>query len=149
MNNCSCGSEKSFEKCCGRYVSGAERAPTPEALMRSRYTAYVMGEADYIEKTQTGKAAQDFDAEYIKAWSQQSKWFGLKIIATEENNDKGTVEFIARYELGGNKSFMHERSDFIKINDDWLYSDGKFIKTGRNDACPCCSNKKFKKCCGQ
>ena len=149
MKKCPCGSQQSFDACCGQYISGNANAPTPEALMRSRYSAYVMGDAAYIAKTQTGKAAADFDEAYIKAWSQQAKWHGLRVMSAHESGNKGQVEFMAFYELNNSKSHMHEVSEFVKESDQWFYADGKFVKTGRNDACPCGSGKKFKKCCGQ
>ncbi len=48
---CGCGSGKPYESCCGRYHSGAEPAPTPEALLRSRFTAYRMQLIDYLVAT--------------------------------------------------------------------------------------------------
>ena len=150
MKQCPCGSTKSFADCCGLSISGKERAPTPEALMRSRYSAYVMGDVDYIAKTQVGKAAIGYDPNYAKEWSKQAKWLGLKIINTSmQDSEKGSVEFLALYELGGKRSNMHEVSEFKKVDGQWLYTDGKFVKTGRNDECPCGSGQKFKKCCGE
>ena len=148
METCPCGSGKAFSDCCSVYISGEKAAPTPEALMRSRYTAYVVGEVDYVGKTQTGKAAAGFDPNYAKEWSKQATWFGLKVIDVKAGASKSQVEFLALYELGGNKSYMHEISDFEKLEDKWIYTDGKFVKTGRNDPCPCKSGQKFKKCCG-
>lgn len=148
MEKCPCGSEKPFSTCCSVYISGEKEAPTPEALMRSRYSAYVVGEVGYIGKTQIGKAAERYDPDYAKEWSKQATWFDLKIISNKADDNVGQVEFLARYALGGNKSYMHEVSKFEKIEGKWVYTDGKFVKTGRNDVCPCGSDKKFKKCCG-
>lgn len=148
MQQCPCGSEKSFADCCGLYISGKEKAPSPESLMRSRYSAYVMGDVDYIANTQTGKAAVGYDPNYAKEWAKQAKWLGLTIINSSTSEDKGSVEFLALYDLAGKKSNMHEVSEFRKLEGQWLYTDGKFVKTGRNDSCPCGSGQKFKKCCG-
>ncbi len=147
MKECPCGSVKSFADCCGLYISGKSQAPDPESLMRSRYSAYVMGDVDYIAKTQMGKAATGYDPNYAKEWSKQAKWLGLKIVNTNVQENKGSVEFLALYELASKKSNMHEVSEFQKLDGRWFYTDGKFVKTGRNDFCPCGSGQKFKKCC--
>lgn len=149
MQKCSCGSERSFAECCGLYISGKSHAPDPESLMRSRYSAYVIGDTDYIGKTQADKAAIGYDPVYAKEWSKQAKWLGLKIIQAKTTQHKGSVEFLALYELAGKKSNMHEVSEFKHIDGRWFYTDGKFVKTGRNDDCPCGSGQKFKKCCGE
>lgn len=148
MDNCPCGLDQVYAACCGAYISGKTIAPNPESLMRSRYSAYVKGEVDYIANTQSGKAAIGFDKVQAKAWSEQADWKSLTVLNTKQDGDKGEVEFMSHYILQGRPSYMHERSQFERIDGVWFYTDGKFVKTGRNDLCPCGSQKKFKKCCG-
>jgi len=155
---CPCGSGKDFAACCGPIIGGAP-APTAEALMRSRYSAYVKGEIDYIETSLAREKRKRFDAEAAKQWSDNAVWQGLTIHAVEDGGpeDKtGAVEFTAAYETGGQPTQHHEKARFRREGEHWLYVDGEMVgatvrrespKVGRNDPCPCGSGKKFKKCC--
>jgi SEC-C motif-containing protein len=161
MSACPCGSGLSYEECCGPYISGAKNPPTAEALMRSRYTAYVVHDIDYIITTCVSGGSADIDRRETKAWSEQSTWLGLKITAVEQggvNDTEGTVEFEASYERNGLKDLHHERGRFKKQGDRWMYEDGSVApvtvvrsspKVGRNDPCPCGSGKKYKHCHGR
>lgn len=169
---CPCGTGKTYENCCHPYISGNSQAPTAEALMRSRYSAYVLCELEYIKKTVA--TLKDYDLKAAKDWATQSEWKGLKIISTEqglESDKKGTVEFTATYTHAGKTYEHHEVSKFKKNADGaWRFVDGDShtheegqghhhhhekikpivrdsAKVGRNDPCPCGSGKKYKKCC--
>lgn len=162
-NSCPCGSGQTYSACCEVFHRGAA-APTAEKLMRSRYSAYVVGEIDYIAATNDPETGQDFDAEAARAWSKESDWLGLEIVATErglETDDEGVVEFKASYQAKGESEpeIHHEVSLFRrdKKSRRWFYRDGKTVreplkrtepKPGRNDPCSCGSGKKYKKCCG-
>ena len=149
MNKCACGSNKKYEKCCGVYIDQGKHAPGPEALMRSRYTAYTKANIDYIENTMSGKALHDFDKERSKIWAEQSKWLQLKVIDSHDiDADTGTVEFIAYYSMHDKPYHIHEISQFKREQGCWFYVDGKQPKPGRNDPCICGSGMKYKKCCG-
>jgi SEC-C motif-containing protein len=136
-----------------------KNAPTAEALMRSRYTAYVEHAIDYIVETCAGDEKERIDVEETSSWSRRSKWLGLKIISVEKggpNDSAGTVEFEAHYEIDGLKETHHEKANFKKIDNRWYYTEGNVIpktvlrtgpKTGRNEPCPCGSGKKYKHCC--
>jgi SEC-C motif-containing protein len=150
---CPCSSGKPFSNCCGIYLSGAKTAPTAEALMRSRYTAYSLSDIDYISRTMRGPASQNFDAEEALTWAKEVTWLGLKVIQFSQNNQHGSVEFKATYAFNNTKHELHELSEFELLDGQWFYVDGKSrniqnIKIGRNDPCSCGSQKKFKKCCG-
>jgi len=157
MSLCPCGSGDSYASCCEPYHKGLARAPTAEAFMRSRYSAYAMQGIDYIINTSMNR---DVDRKSTQEWSEKSKWLGLKIISTEKgsaSDKEGTVEFEATYERNGLRDVHHEKAEFKKEKDSWLYVDGEITpytvvrvspKTGRNDPCPCSSGKKFKHCCG-
>jgi SEC-C motif-containing protein len=160
MSDCPCGSGRPFEACCGPHISGATPAPTAEALMRSRYSAFVKADVDYLHDTLAPESRHDFDRAETERWARESRWQGLEIHAAEggEGDETGAVEFTARYVHKG-KPFAHrELSKFRKEAGRWVYVDGTVgappveqrvaPKIGRNDPCPCGSGKKYKKCCG-
>jgi SEC-C motif domain protein len=98
-------------------------APTAEALMRSRYTAFVLGDADYLQATwhpQSRPSRVRIDA--------QQQWIGLAIKDTEAGlpeHDRGVVEFVARFKINGRGHRLRERSRFEKIDGRWYYLDGE------------------------
>jgi SEC-C motif-containing protein len=161
MKPCPCGSGLTYSECCEPYITGAQKAPTAEALMRSRYSAYTEGAVDYIIQTCIRQGERDIDEKATREWSEGSTWLGLKILALSKgqvDDTEGTVEFEARYEQQGRTEIHHELGRFKKQNGLWLYEDGKIIphtvvrgspKIGRNDPCPCGSGKKYKHCCGK
>lgn len=160
MSKCQCLSGKSFEDCCAPYLTGGRAAPTAEALMRSRYVAYVRGDIDYIEATSAPEALRDFDRAGSEAWAKKSEWLGLEIIAVQgggANDTSGQVEFVARFKSDGVEHRHHELSEFRREDGKWFFVDGKLVRQpvqnegpriGRNDPCTCGSGKKYKKCCG-
>lgn len=124
---CPCGSNLADDACCARYHRG-EAAPTAESLMRSRYTAYVRGEIDYLVETHDPATRGALDRDAIAAWSRETQWLGLEIVATEyggANDARGVVEFIARGTTKGTAFAQRERSRFRKISGRWVYVDGK------------------------
>ena len=121
--NCNCGSDKSFESCCNLYISGIQKTPTALALMKSRYSAYVLHEADYIFETTHSSERKYYSREDILHWATVNKWQKLEIISATEN----TVEFKAYFIDENNVNQIHyEFSTFKKENDSWFYVDGKF-----------------------
>lgn len=146
---CACGSGVSYVNCCGQYIDGILVAPTPEALMRSRYTAYTQAHITYISQTMQGPAAKGFDADSAQQWSTQVCWLGLRVLASHESENEGSVEFIAFFNDAQNKAQqLHENSLFKKINSCWYYVDAlPLTQQARNAPCSCGSGKKFKQCC--
>lgn len=157
---CPCGSGLAPEACCVRYHRG-EKPPTAEALMRARYSAYVLGEIDFVLDTHAPESREGVDRQATEQWSKSSEWRGLQIVSTEgggPTDDTGVVEFIARFAAGGQEAAHHERSTFRKVDGAWCYVEGEMVKAkpikreeakvGRNEPCPCGSGKKFKKCHG-
>lgn len=128
--------------------------------MRSRYSAFVLGDLDYVERTHSTAANADFDRAELEQTAASVKWVGLEILNTSgggPGDDTGTVEFVARYRAGTDEQVHHELSTFVRENGAWAYADGIFNpkppqrmveKVGRNEPCPCGSGKKYKKCCG-
>lgn len=153
---CPCGSKLDFSACCGPCLAGRP-APTAEALMRSRYTAYATGDLDYIERTCAGPAAAGFDRTELAASQLGTQWLGLEILATRKGrvpDSEGTVSFVARYRHDGREAALSETSRFVRVDGQWRYAEAELptaasvSRPGRNDPCPCGSGKKFKKCCG-
>ncbi|MCS2167826.1 YchJ family protein [Scandinavium manionii] len=148
---CPCGSALEYSLCCQRYLSGSELALTPSQLMRSRYSAFVMKDADYLVKTWHPSCEPDaFRADLEKSFAG-TEWLGLTLFAADNGKhaDEGFVSFVARFREDSKTSALIERSRFLKENGQWYYIDGTRPLIGRNDPCPCGSGKKFKKCCGQ
>ncbi|MBL6931377.1 MAG: YchJ family protein [Rhodospirillales bacterium] len=158
MTNCPCGSSSTYDDCCGPYIAGTA-APTAEALMRSRYTAYTEGNNAYLIET-LAPESRDEEEEAQQNHKSNMKWQGLEIRTTSEGGEKdetGIVEFVARYKVGDQSGIHHERSNFRREEGRWVCIGGEINpkpeqrivdKVGRNDPCPCGSGKKFKKCCG-
>ena len=159
MKTCPCNSGLSYGVCCEPYITGAKNAPTAEALMRSRYTAYVEHAIDYIVATCAQDEKDRIDVRQTRNWSERSKWLGLKILSTEKGgplDTEGSVEFEALYESDGLRDTHHEKARFKKKDGRWLYENGDIVpktvirttpKVGRNERCPCGSGKKYKHCC--
>ncbi|CAL9651253.1 hypothetical protein SUDANB1_06610 [Streptomyces sp. enrichment culture] len=118
--SCPCGLPQAYEACCGRYHSGAAAAPTAEALMRSRYCAFVKGDAGYLLRTwhpRTRPGRLELDP--------GMRWTGLEILGTGGGSafhSAGTVEFRASHRGGS----LHERSSFERVDGAWVYVDGEF-----------------------
>lgn len=180
---CPCGTNKTFEHCCKPYITGNAIALNPEVLMRSRYSAYATKEYAYIVNTyavnnvaahagSTNKVNDNLKLNTlevndttienkqgsisiadIESASKDTVWCKLEVLSTFDFDDKGEVEFIAYYKLGGEFFAMHELSRFRKTVGIWFYEDGDMLhksgllKPGRNDSCLCGSGKKFKRCC--
>jgi SEC-C motif-containing protein len=112
-----------YADCCGRYHAGALRlrAPTAEALMRSRYSAFVLDLRDYLLATwhaSTRPASLD-DAD-----TAGLRWLGLDLKrSTQIDADHATVEFVARSKQGGRAARLHELGRFVREDGRWFYVD--------------------------
>jgi SEC-C motif-containing protein len=123
MANCYCGSNASIEDCCQVYLKGIEKAPTAEALMRSRYSAYAIGDADYLVATTHSSTRNLHIKEDILEWSQSNQWLKLEVLASTET----TVKFKAYYSDYQGKSQVHqEHSTFVLENGSWFYVDDEY-----------------------
>lgn len=118
---CPCGAldadaaPRPYDQCCGRLHRGQEQAQTPEELMRSRYSAFVRGEDDYLFRTWHPRTRPDDVSS-----DPQVTWTGLDVRRSEAEGDRGTVEFVASH-VGGS---MHEVSRFERRAGRWFYVDG-------------------------
>ncbi len=119
---CPCGSGRPFAECCGPLLQGERPPDSAEALMRSRYTAYSLGNADWLSATWHGStrpATLDLEQE------PRPKWIGLQVKAQRSiDADHAEVEFIARFRVGGRAHRLHENSRFVREAGRWYYVDG-------------------------
>lgn len=133
---CPCGSQQPYADCCEPYLTGKAIAPTAEALMRSRYTAYCKQNLDYLLQTRHPDHHFPDEAPAIRRTFQSTHWVSLTIVKTHKGQStdrKGTVEFIARYQEKKPNALlpnpqvqaMQERSSFVKVKEHWLYTVGK------------------------
>jgi len=137
--SCPCGSGKLFSACCEPVIQN-DSADSAEALMRSRYTAYVLGYWDYLRLSWHPHTRPSHVS------PADTDWLGLTIVnATTES-----VEFIAAFRQLSNIMALHEISRFTRHHGHWRYIDGQcdISEAGRNAPCPCGSGKKTKHCCG-
>lgn len=156
-NLCLCGSTVDYLHCCGLYHTGAKIPQTADVLMRSRFTAYALHNAEYLQMTW----AINKRPKIIDFSKDTAKWSHLHIVSTRKggvNDYSGTVEFKAYFQQQGEESVMNEISRFKKIAGHWFYVDGvvksigKVNQTnnqGKNAPCSCGSGKKLKRCCGK
>ena len=121
MDMCPCGGGQAYAVCCQPLHEG-KVAETAEALMRSRYCAYVLKLYDYLRQTWHSSMCpvelQD---------DENMQWLGLKIKRFEQQDEShAMVEFVARYKVNGRAFRLHETSRFVKEHGVWLYVDGLF-----------------------
>lgn len=142
---CDCGRPQPYEQCCGRWHAGAQPT-TVEDLMRSRYSAFVRQNADYLLRTwhpETRPAAID--------WVEGTQWLQLQVRHAEQNERQGEVHFSAYFREQGIWQCLQERSRFVCDDGVWYYVDGvadwQRIKPQRNAPCLCGSGRKGKQCC--
>jgi SEC-C motif domain protein len=122
---CPCGSGKAYLDCC-QPIHAHVSAPTPEALMRSRYSAYVLGLVDYLLATwHPSTAPGDLELGF-------TKWLGLEVRNAQDQGDAGVVEFVATFKVSGRLQRLHEISRFVREGAGdaarWLYIDGQMLE---------------------
>ena len=125
---CPCG-QPSFDKCCGRFITGGQVPATAELLMRSRYSAYALRDEAYLRATWFPETLPDEEL----TSETDVKWIGLEIKKHQHaaGSDAATVEFEARFKVGGKAHRLHEISNFVRQPDGegqmrWYYVDGSF-----------------------
>lgn len=165
---CWCGSRRAFSSCCEPYLKGNKLAPTAEALMRSRYSAFCTGHADYLIATHHPSKQNRNEREQLHRNIKSTQWINLLVIKTLKGQKKdktGRVEFVAAYQLIPSHlvtatseqtaqspdaiSQLHENSRFVREQGQWLYLDGDILPTyqpKRSHPCWCGSGKPYKHC---
>ncbi|MBK4713908.1 MULTISPECIES: YchJ family protein [Tenebrionibacter/Tenebrionicola group] len=148
--SCPCDSGLDYSLCCQPYLRGERVAKRPSQLMRSRYTAFVVHDVEWLINSWHPSCEAEKLRDSIIAGFSTTRWLGLTIFEdAPERDEEGFVSFIARYEENGKPGAIIERSRFLKEQGQWYYIDGTRPTPGRNDPCPCGCGKKFKKCCGR
>lgn len=173
---CYCGRPEHYQHCCAPFHQGLQQANTPEQLMRSRFSAYVLRLVPYIARTYHPSKQSDFATAEIRAFAEAATFLALQVIATAGAEglqhlpsdcaavpdpaaadaaamatQLGYVHFHVRFLLGDKLHLLEEGSRFLQVQQIWSYLDGVLVphavvKIGRNDSCPCGSGKKFKAC---
>jgi len=156
MATCSCGNKIGFENCCGPIINGSP-APNAEALMRSRYSAFVHRKLDHIERTNAPEIASDFNRAEAERLAEECEWHSFEILHLTESENTAQIEFVIKFKRDGLEMAQAELASFRRENGQWIYESGQINlqqnqrqvkKVGRNDPCPCGSGMKAKKCCG-
>jgi len=127
MNQCPCGTGKTYTDCCGVFIKGKQHPATPEELMRSRYTAYTEANIPYIMQTMKSPASDGYNAPEARAWAKQVKWQKLEVLHASQDNTKGYVEFIAYFSDQNKNQTIHELSEFDLIDGVWFYVKGRVM----------------------
>ncbi|QSX35145.1 YchJ family protein [Shewanella avicenniae] len=146
---CPCGSGTEYVNCCGQLHQQQATAQTPEQLMRSRYSAFVLKQYQYLLDTHHADFCGALTVAQL-AQAQPEQWLSLNVEAHSMSANVGQVRFCAWYRDGGTIDAIHEQSNFVLEDGRWFYTDGELLKVslpGRNDPCVCGSGKKFKQCC--
>ncbi|WP_242587067.1 YchJ family metal-binding protein [Streptomyces sp. MST-110588] len=118
---CPCGLGRPYGECCGSFHRGRASAPTAERLMRSRYSAFAVGDVAYLLRTwhpSTRPAALDLEPE--------QHWTRLEILGSTGGSafhNEGTVAFRAHFVLGGYEDSQYENSRFVRDGGQWVYLD--------------------------
>ncbi|EIJ42482.1 hypothetical protein BegalDRAFT_1603 [Beggiatoa alba B18LD] len=127
INPCPCGSERPLQQCCLLYMQGEVFPPTAEALMRSRYTAYVLGNTDYLRATWHPETCPT-----TLNLTEAHRWTRLQIVKTQAGSateTQGVVHFKAYYKLPtGRGGRLEEISHFVRIGQQWFYVDGQLCE---------------------
>ena len=115
---CPCGSGQVYDVCCGRFHRGEASAPTAEALMRSRYSAFAVDDPAYLVQTwhpSTRPPRLELD--------RDRRWTRLVVLSSAGSvfDPGGTVEFVAHYELDGRRGVQRETSTFVREQGRWFY----------------------------
>jgi len=147
MKKCYCKSGLEFSECCEPILRVQQVAPSALSLMRSRYSAYCLGDVNYLQATTHDHTWSDEELKFIQDWADNSFWQHLEIV--DFNDDM--VEFKAYYIFDYVQHVHHEKSTFLKINDMYKYVDGEIyedkVTFTNNQKCICGSGLKYKRCC--
>ncbi|QRP48918.1 YchJ family protein [Amycolatopsis sp. FDAARGOS 1241] len=118
-DRCPCGLPQPYAECCGRFHEGRQSAPTAELLMRSRYSAFAVGNPEYL----LGTWHPDTRPKRLRLEAGQ-EWTGLEILGGTGGGllqNEGTVEFRAHYSYRGHADTLQENSRFVREGGKWFY----------------------------
>ena len=177
-SNCPCGRDLAYVECCGRLHQAMRvlypsctmdiakvddentlhkkvlQAAIPEDIMRSRYSAYVLNNFDYVLQSYAKDIRATLNTTELAKHASDTKWRALEVIkSTGSSKQIEQVTFKVYYQIKADYYLMHERSNFINEDGVYLYQSGDMLDgtgrldLGRNSPCPCQSGKKYKRCC--
>jgi SEC-C motif-containing protein len=122
--NCPCGNSKSYAACCQLAHQSHKAAKTAAQLMRSRYSAFVLADGNYLMTSHHPQTRPLKEKERIVAWAKSVEWIALTITSKTkglEKDTEGTVTFTASFKEKGQLSSIDEHSKFVKENGCWYY----------------------------
>ena len=122
--NCYCGSLKQYTNCCEKAHKNIAEAKTAEQLMRSRYSAFVLANGDYLMQSHHSSTRPVKEKKAIVKWAKSVEWIKLDVLETSKgtiNDNEGTVTFNAHFKDNGKADIIHEKSTFVKENNHWTY----------------------------
>ncbi|WP_397364287.1 YchJ family protein [Olleya sp. R77988] len=122
--NCYCGNNTTYDACCKVFHLNQGKTETAQQLMRSRYSAFVLANGNYLMQTHHKTTRPLSQKKAIVQWAKSVEWIKLEIQDTTnglKNDTKGTVTFNAYFYENGNVDVINEKSAFIKENDQWYY----------------------------
>ena len=145
---CPCRSQKSFGDCCSAYLREQAVAADPVTLMRSRYTAFCVGDLSYLKATWNPETyPEDLSAD------EPADWISLEILDADVEGSEAEVEVRAQLIFDNKLETLHEVSQFDLVDGRWLYHSGEFqnesakpVSIAASAPCPCGSGKVFKHC---
>ena len=117
LQNCPCGSGKLYQDCCAIAHQNSTDVKTAEQLMRARYTAFTMGNIEYLMESHHSTTQPLKEKQEILDWAKSVEWQRLEILNVTED----TVEFKAYFNENGTDEYLHENSKFVKENGVWMY----------------------------
>ncbi|WP_435139407.1 YchJ family protein [Formosa sp. A9] len=121
---CPCGSDLNYKDCCEIAHNNIMDVKTAEALMRSRYSAFVLANGNYLMESHYKTTRPVKEKKAIVNWAKSVNWISLEVLKTtngKATDTSGTVEFKAVYQEWGKLEVIHENSKFIKENGCWFY----------------------------
>lgn len=124
---CYCQSQKTFDHCCAPIHKGERVAATAEELMRSRYSAFVVADINYLMRSHHVSTRPVNDKKEMLRWTKSVQWMGLQIVsksAGQASDTEGHVEFRASYLEQGQPQCIYENSYFVKEKGLWYYKSG-------------------------
>ncbi|MEQ0581177.1 YchJ family protein [Pantoea dispersa] len=147
---CPCCSGEQYSLCCQPFLNGQQTPQRAEQLMRSRYSAYVKQNGAWLVETwHPSQRVAGLETLLSESFAT-TEWLGLNVTRCNHGSheNEAFVTFFARYLEKGRTCSLYECSRFLREDQRWYYVDGTTPELGRNDRCPCGSDKKYKKCCG-
>lgn len=122
--NCYCGNTILYSECCGKIHHNIHQALTAEQLMRSRYSAFVLANGDYLMQSHHSSTRPIKEKKEIVKWAKSVQWIKLEVLETSKgkpDDTDGIVTFNAYFYEKGKVDIIHEKSAFLKENNHWTY----------------------------